>query len=651
MNVYPCTFYNADGTTVDSVIVVGDDVTLANQEWELKPASNGTLYSGYPAGTGVPAPSWTQALPNLLALNSAYSVNIKTTYCNPSTGITLQIVVNGVAGAALPSGYTFDGTTFAYNGTSVVAQLSVAFISTLVSTGIASQSNTFLTSGAGASLPADTSAPTIPLLVNASGIGQTVATIGWNPSADPAPAGVTWSGMASYAVTVPGVSGSPFTVAAADAGVQAALALGDIGTQTSTITQGTGANGAVVTFTTTAADNPYPTNSALACGSFQSSATNGVLHARVPAGFSSTGTYDNLRIEVRTNLTPTGPYVAVLCTNLAGSSPEVISEARASTGASAAQIAISGAVTGPVDLFIVITGSTYSFFYSTDGLTVKALSSATQTMGPPYYVCFGANTSSGGPLTAQALQQCSFTTDAADLSLALTGLTAGTGYNATITAKDGAGNVSAASATCSFTTQASSGSPSAQNYPLIARWAGTGAQAPSSANWKAFGQCSLILLGLDYPGAWPYNGNTLQQTVQGLKSYASGSGLNAQPLLVLNYQDMPNLGATGANVPNWAAKCHANNWLVYLVGSSGTLQTGSEFGAYGGVNPVHTPVVTSGVQPITQDSVTNLWPYQWGAQYMHDRYIGTGLLGTGNLTAGESNVSAMVAPALDGVWG
>lgn len=186
-----------------------------------------------------------------------------------------------------------------------------------------------------------------------------------------------------------------------------------------------------------------------------------------------------------------------------------------------------------------------------------------------------------------------------------------------------------------------------QSYPLLARWAGGGALAPSAANWQAFGQVHLNMLGLDYGGngssAWPYDGNTQQQTVVGLKSYANGSGKNAGPLMVLAYQDMPNLASNGDIVfPNWNTICLAakNNWIVYAAGNSGTIIEG----------PYVTAVHGGSDGPNQVDPTTGLWPYQWGSQYMHDRYIGTGVLSTGNLTAGETNVSAMVAPALDGVW-
>ncbi len=120
-----------------------------------------------------------------------------------------------------------------------------------------------------------------------------------------------------------------------------------------------------------------------------------------------------------------------------------------------------------------------------------------------------------------------------------------------------------------------------QSYPLLARWAGGGALAPSAANWQAFGQVHLNMLGLDYGGngssAWPYDGNTQQQTVVGLKSYANGSGKNAGPLMVLAYQDMPNLASNGDIVfPNWNTICLAaqNNWIVYAAGNSGTIIEG-----------------------------------------------------------------------------
>lgn len=446
MNVYPITFKNADGTTFTGELIT--DMSLpANTDWTIGAAGNGLLYSAFP----VPPPpnlSWA-TLPNLLNQNASVSINILTTYVTPTTGVTLALA----PGVTLPTGWAFNVSTnlLTYNGTSVSGPVSVSFIATLTSTSATSPSNTFTVSGIG-STSSDTVAPTIPLGIAIASILQTTATISGLASSDPAPAGKTWSGMKQYNVTVPGVSGSPFTVNAPDTGTHAPLTFGDIGSQTSTITQ----SGADLTFTTTAVDAPYPTNSALAYAAFQMTATSGRLTCKVPAAFTSTGNFDNLRMEVRTALTATSQYAAVLCNNLNGSNPACRSEYNSTTGGSATTLATSTALSA-ADTWMRLdwSGNTYTFSYSLDQKNWQSLGSQTQVMGNPFYVVFAANTSAGGPMTAQQLQQCSIQVDA-NWSQALTGLTAGATYSVTATAQDTAGNISAASATTSFTTASSS---------------------------------------------------------------------------------------------------------------------------------------------------------------------------------------------------
>lgn len=88
-------------------------MTIIDQFWDVA-VSNGTnLQSQYPSGapgtvswSGIPAAfNFTQGTP--------FSVNVQTAYLSPSSGCT--VTMNG----AIPvgSGISFDGTTFAYNGT------------------------------------------------------------------------------------------------------------------------------------------------------------------------------------------------------------------------------------------------------------------------------------------------------------------------------------------------------------------------------------------------------------------------------------------------------------------------------------------------------------------------------------------------------
>ena len=291
MNVYPIKFTLRNGTIINGLLVT--PMSLTTDFWTLIPAANGIEYSGYPAGNP-PVPTWS-VIPNQIALTASFSVNVKTTYLTPTVGPT--VTLNG----SLPTGWTFDGTTLAYNGTSVGGPATLSFTASYL--GSIAPSNSFSVSGIGG-VGADSLAPTIPLGIAASGISTTTATLSGLASSDPAPVTQQSTGLLQYNVAVTGAPGSPFTVASV-AGNKPALTFGDIGVQTSTITQ----SGADLSFTTTAQDAPYPTNSALAYAYQQVTGTSWIASAKVSA-FTSSNPFSNWRIEVRSDLTPTGPYIA-----------------------------------------------------------------------------------------------------------------------------------------------------------------------------------------------------------------------------------------------------------------------------------------------------------------------------------------------------
>lgn len=457
MNVYPITFRKPDGSTFAATLVT--EVSLQDQFWNLAPLPNGTEYSGTQ-----PGPSWA-ALPNLLNQNASVSVNILTTYVTPTVGVTLALA----PGVTLPAGWAFNTGTnlLTYNGSSVSGPVTVSFIATLTSTGATSPSNTFTVSGIG-STSSDVTAPTVPVGVAASAITTTTATLSGFPSSDPAPSGTTWSGLQQYNVTIPGAPGSPFTVSSA-AGNQPVLTKADIGPQTSTITQ----TGADIAFVTTAVDAPYPTNSALAAAYQQLTGTSWVLSCKV-SSFASSNAFSNLRMEARPTLVGNGAYVAVLTAPFS-QGQGISSEYRASAGGSVAGLQSVPNTAGPVWLFIVRSGDSYSFYYSLDGENLVSLGTQTQAMGSTLYVLVGAN-SSDGTAVSGTVQQFNIQT-LSNWSLNLTGLAANTTYPGTITAQDTAGNVSAA-ASFSFTTASGSGGgsvvfPQVASYNISAR-AGAG---------------------------------------------------------------------------------------------------------------------------------------------------------------------------------
>ncbi len=465
MYVYPITFYGTGGTSIVAHGELVTDMSLQTQYVTLVPAANGTEYSGYPGGTGLPQPTWV-TVPNFLNQATATTINLSG-YVTPSTGITLAL--SGTS--TMPSGWTFGGgTAMAYNGTGTSTATPISVTATLTSDMVSATSNTFSLSGVGGTNAAETGTPTIPVGLFANGISQTAATIGGFPSSDPAPVSFQWSGMAQYNVVVTSALGTLDATVSSGTGNEPLFTFRDIGVQTSTITQGTGTAASNLTFTTTAVDNPYPTNSALAAAIQSLAGTSWVMSCMIPASFTSAGAYDNLRLEARSTLSTTGAYVAIGCTVIAGGKG-VGSEARAAAGGSAVQIASAPNSAGPVWLFLVRSGDTYNFYWSLDGNTLNSLGSTTQVMGSTLFVVAGANTGAGGPMTAQTMQQVNVQT-LGTWTQPLTGLTQSTSYTASVTAQDGAGNVSAAG-TLTFTTANPTGTGSGATlpYPIIGNMA------------------------------------------------------------------------------------------------------------------------------------------------------------------------------------
>ena len=543
MYAYPITFTNADGTKVTGELVT--EVTLQTQSWTIIPAPNGIEYSGYPFGTGVPAPTWT-TVPSLLNQNSAVSVNILTTYVTPTTGVTLAL--NG----SLPTGWAFNTGTnlLTYNGTSVSGPATVSFTATLTSTSATSQSNSFTVSGVGTT-GGDTTAPTVPLAVQASSITQTAATLSWLPSSDPAPAGAAWSGMNQYNVTVTGAAGSPFTVSSA-VGNNPTLIFTDIGTQTSTIVQ----TGASLAFTTTAVDAPYPTNSALAFAYQPLTATSFILSCEISA-FSATGSYDNVTITVRPDLTPGGQFVSVGTHPFSQGAGAFMNYRATAAGSETTQGSVAN-TTSPIWLFLLCNTATntYSGYYSLSGNAPIPLGSVTQSMGGTLNVGFGANSSDGVSFSVTATQVNIQTL--ANPTLALSGLSSGTNYPVAITAQDVTGNISSSSASYSFSTPSSSGLPS---MPITSFYAINGPQATnfSSSSWQQWASRFNIITMMNYVGIENgMNGVTMSQSMGAVKGYA-GSRFCKTGF----YQIMNSLSQTATSRPAlWTLFNSTTNWLL-----------------------------------------------------------------------------------------
>ncbi len=446
MNVYPITFHHADGTTSSAELVT--DMTLTTKYVTLALASNGVEYSAYPGGNP-PNPTWTN-IQNLLSENAPLSINILTTYVTPTTGVTLAL--NGT----LPAGWAFNPSTnlLTYDGNGVSGAVSLSFTATLTSTGNTAPSNTFSVSGIG-SVPPDVTAPTVPLGVIASAIAQTTATISGFPSSDPSLSGATWSGLGSYHLTVPGVSGSPFAIASA-AGNKPILAGADIGTHSapSTFSQ----SGADVTITTYA-NSSYSTADVTAAQFQQLSGTGWVLTCRIDS-FADTNSYAKAKIGFRSSLAPNDAYIS-LCCNPQSQGLGVNVETRASAGAQPTASTRIANSTFPLYLMMVQTSATavsaYVSFTGNLDATSISLGSFPFAFPSTFYGGVSLNTDPNYSNSLSVTFKQLNIQNLANWSKALTGLTANTTYSATVTATDGASNVSAASSALSFTTPAAVG--------------------------------------------------------------------------------------------------------------------------------------------------------------------------------------------------
>ncbi len=173
----------------------------------------------------------------------------------------------------------------------------------------------------------------------------------------------------------------------------------------------------------------------------------------------------------------------------------------------------------------------------------------------------------------------------------------------------------------------------AKPFPRFAVSCQIGGQLPTSATLNAVAQYPLIMLGGNSPYSVGGSKLTRDQIVTGLKGQTL-SGKNSVKPIVIQYENLTEINPAAPWAAEWYTVVNTNNWWVYNVGSSGT-KTPSQFNAaWNLVNMSHNVPV---------DGATGLYPYQWAAQYVHDRYITGGGLATGTIGA------QMASSSLDGV--
>ncbi len=625
---YPITFYADDGTTVVANGELVTNVTLQTQTWNIIPAGNGDEYSGFPVGNP-PAPTWA-TIPNFLNQNSSLSINILTTYVTPTSGVTLAL--NGT----LPTGWAFSSATnlLTYNGTSVAGPLTVSFTATLTSDQSTSTSNSFTVSGVG-SVGADVIAPTVPVGIAATNVLQTSATVYGLPSSDPSPAGAVWAGMKQYNVSVSGVAGSPFAVLAPDTGNQPIFLWSDIGSPGSagSFSQ----SGADITLTSYG-NEIFGTADQFTFAYQQVTGTSWVAVCKITS-FANVYQFAIAGLMARTNLTPGSPNVTTVMFPFASDNGFNQSARISASATTANQVSDIPNTTAPAWLFLFRSGDTYTSYYSLDGNTLVLISSVTVVMGSTIYV--GPALTAGNPAVTNVQVACDFTqmsiqTDP-NWSLNLTGLSGQTSYPVSVTAQDGAGNVSAASTTFDFVT---GGSSAAKPFPRFCLVGNSGAQVPNASTYNAFAQYPLLIIGRPYEGVM----SPTRQAIVGALKTQTQSGKNSVVPIVYQYEMLDEIATSGGSAPEWTTVTSAAyaNWICYQLNASGTPTLSVEGSGHDvadwALNTVGSPYGSA-----LYGIPSGLTISQWAAQYIWRKFI------TGQLTSPTYD-SSMAAPSLDGIW-
>ena len=615
---------------------------LPTDFWMIVPAPSGVGYWAYPVGNP-PAPAWS-TVPNVLNQVTSYSVNVLTTYISPTAGCTC--VLNGT----LPAGWTFNGTTLSYNGTSINATevSGLTFTATLTATGLTAVSNAFSLQGVGAPA-ADTFAPTVPLGVSVSEITQNSATVSGFPSSDPSPPATIWSGLQQYNVAITGAAGTPFTISST-AGNQPIFLLQDIGAPSpaSTLTQ-TGADLAMTSYGTSL----FGTADQCGMAAQQLTGTSWALLCKISA-FTSTLGFAIAALAARNSLAAGSQNVAVVSFPFS-QGYGVVFQNRAAANGTTTQAGSTANTVSPIWLALVRSGDTYTGYWSKDGNAFSALGSSTQVMGSTLYVgpCM-SNNAGGAVQVSCTFQQVSLQT-LANWSLNLTGLAGNTSYPITVTAQDTVPNVSAASASVSFTT-AGSGSIGSDPFPRTFLVANGGTKSLyKSGNTNAgvpfatlIAQYNAAMLGFYLGFEADYSAS-----VSGLvNTWKTGATANGVTLRVVQYTSgwapLTVAGAPAGGAGGWlAAALNASNmWAYTSAAGSGGSSLATLYSTNQGLI-MDTPASTRTVPSFTYQGKTgmnvglNVW--QTYCQYWYDVYIA-------GLAASKYGEFAEAACAFDGLF-
>lgn len=170
-------------------------------------------------------------------------------------------------------------------------------------------------------------------------------------------------------------------------------------------------------------------------------------------------------------------------------------------------------------------------------------------------------------------------------------------------------------------------------FPHFGVDAQDGNQLPTSSTLNQLAQYPYIVLGGNIDSFVTPPRLTRSQVVNGLKGQTL-TGKNAVLPIVVQYENLNEINASSPWATEWLNIVNANNWWLYNSGSSGT-KTPSQFNtSWQLVNMSHN---------VAKDSSTGLYPYQWAAKYLYNRYI------TGGGLATLTNAANMTAPNLDGI--
>lgn len=451
---------NISQAAIDALAVV-NDFLVANQDWKVTPQPNGQLQWGNPVAPPPPPtpvigvisiPQQIQSTPYSIDLSQFLSGG-------PYTALTLL--------GTLPSGWSFASPVLSYSGTGV-GGVNMALQASWTG-GTPVTSNSFVVQSVALVGP-DIYPPTIPFNPLATLVSNQ-PNLSFLASSDPAPQGVTWSGMKDYRVwrtvnggplqlmlpgglTKPAASVTPadFTFAAPSKGLQFAMSAADIGSpavagSTTQVGSTISISGGGIDFSGTGDQGQF-------CGA----PINGnwsvswiVTALSGPQAFSSAG------VNARLSLAASAPATTAKVTP----SGEIL-DFRGSSGGPTTDV-FTNIVTPTFPLYCELDYNNGQFVYST-GEAPSGLTS----VSPALANALGAAVTLGAYATAhQATGTTSATlsqfnvTQEGRLSYIDTSLTPGPAAQTAVyyfTARDNALNECAASATVSVTIAATGGS-------------------------------------------------------------------------------------------------------------------------------------------------------------------------------------------------